>query len=184
MRKLLIVVLVAAVMAGCATVREYSQTAATVVLSKATTVSTALAIRDGYSDVKAAVLDNPELFSAEELATLEYHSTIIESFYSTITGLASSGTTDEMLVHAGEFLDAVLIVRSAIDRAIAIIEPKTSLMGAGFHISTTRAFRNYQDLSDKLDVVLAKNSRREAIILATSMLQAAIPILRTMGVFL
>lgn len=188
MRKLLIIITMAAtVLVGCSTIRDIGQTAATAataVLNKANTVSTALALRDGYSDMKASVIENADLFSTDELAELEYHAAIIESFYSTVTGLASSGNTNDMLVHADEFLDAVLIVRSTIDNAIAIIEPKASLMGSDDLISTAITIRNYRNVSGKLDAVLAKDSRKESILVATSLLKAAIPVLQTLKVFL
>lgn len=183
LRNLFIAITTAIMLSGCATVLEFSQNVATVALDKASTISNALALRDGYSDVKSAVVENADLFEPSELVELELHSAIIESFYSTVTGLAQSGNANEMLVNADEFLDAVLIVRSSVDRVIAIIEPKAALMGTEALVSTVNTFRNYRNLSSKLDVLLTKNDRKQAVLMAAQLMKSAIPVLQTLKVF-
>lgn len=173
------------VLSGCATIAEYASTAgkvASVALDRANTVSNAFALRDGYLTVKEQVVANSELFTTEELVELESHATIMESFAKTVLELAQSGNGNDMLVNADEFLQAVLIVRESVNRSIAIVEPKLELMGTSALITGTNAFSSYQKLSGKLDALLAKNDRKEAVLLAANFLRAAVPVIQSLRV--
>jgi len=162
---------------GCAHLPESLQNFGKVALDRAQTISSALALRDGYLNLKQHLVENSDAFSEEEQSTLEQERDNVEKFYMQVLALSRGGSASTMLVNADEFLSTVLDVRSSVDRAISIIQPKSAAMGSEGIIATSQFVTNYNRFSGELDALLAKNNRAEAVKVAAKFMKAAIPVI-------
>jgi len=109
---------------GCASFTEFANGVGKVALDRAQTISSALALRDGYIDLREQIILNADKFTPEEQAALEDERDQVENFYHQILSLSRGGTASEIVVRADDFLTTILIVRGSVDRAIGIIQPK------------------------------------------------------------
>jgi len=182
MKKLRMLIFVAAFVAltGCQTVLNAAGDFGRVALDRAQTISSALALRDGYINLKKQILVNVEQFTDEEQASLEAERVVVEDFYQQIIGLSRGGSAEQMLVKADDFLTAVLTVRQSIDGAVTIIGPKASSLNPEGAIAAARFIGNYEQFSDELDLLLAKNNRAEAVRVAATFLKAAVPVIKSL----
>ena len=166
--------------AGCAGLPDVVTNVGKVALDRAGTVSSALALRDGYIDLKAQIIANASSFSEEEQALLTEESLKVEGFYNKIITLARGGTASQILVNSSEFLSSVIVVRSSVDRAIEVIQPKMSELNPEGVLAVAGFISDYRKFSDQLDVLLAKNDRADAVRAASTFLKFAVPVIASL----
>ena len=172
--------LIVALLVGCAGLPDSLQSFGRVALDRAQTISSALALRDGYIGLKSEILINAEHFTPEEQALLSDQSAQIEAFYGRVVALSRGGTASEILVNADDFLQNLLTVRAATDRAIAIIQPKIVELNPGGAIAAAKFIGNYQGFSARLDDLLERNNRAEAVRMAAAFFKAAVPVITSL----
>lgn len=179
LKKIRMAALVAVTVAlvGCQTITDFATEFGGVALDRAQTISSALALRDGYLDLKAEVIENADAFTVEEQAQLEAERAHVEQFYESIMALSRGGSASQIVVRADDFLDTVLTVRASVDRAIMIIQPKIGVLNGDGALAVSNFISNYHRLSLQLDQLLARNNRAEAVQMAARLLKAAAPVI-------
>ncbi|MDC3312692.1 hypothetical protein OAV22_02020 [Flavobacteriaceae bacterium] len=160
----------------CQTVFDVAGDFGRVALDRAQTISSALALRDGYVDLKTQITENADTFTPEEQTALEFEAAQVEGFYEQILQLSRGGSASEIIVNADEFLTTVLIVRGSVDRAINIIQPKIGELNPDGAMAAAGFIADYNRFSFKLDELLMKNNRAEAVQMAARFLKAAAPV--------
>jgi len=108
---------------------------------------------------------------------LENESQKVSTFYLQVLSLSRGGSAETMLVNADDFLTSVLTVRSSIDSAILIIKPKLQSLDQDGSFAAADFISNYKHFSLRLDLLLAKNNRREAVQMTATFLKSAIPVI-------
>jgi len=174
--KLMVVVAMMVFATGCQTVLDVAGDFSRVALDRAQTISSALALRDGYIDLKEQIIENADAFTPDEQAMLEAESQQVEGFYSQILSLSRGGSATEIVVKADDFLTAILVVRASVDRAIGVIQPKISTLNPEGAMAAAGFIADYRRFSLRLDELLAKNNRAEAVQMAAKFLKAAAPV--------
>ena len=172
MRNLILMACFVCALSACATLTDVGRIA----LDRAQTVSSALALRDGYVDLKAQIVANADVFSDQERAALEMEKQAIEDFYKDILALSKAGSVSSMFVKADDFLTTMLVVRGSVDRAIDIVQPKINQLNPGGSLAAAQFIGNYRVASMRMDAMLAQNNRAEAVKQAATLIKAAVPI--------
>lgn len=165
---------------GCASVLEFADGIGKVALDRAQTISSALALRDGYVDLREQIIANADAFTAEEQTALEVERAQVEGFYTQILALSRGGSASEIVVKADDFLTTILIVRASVDRAIGIIQPKMAQLNPDGAMAAAGFISDYRRFSLRLDELLAKNNRAEAVRMAATFLKAAAPVITSL----
>lgn len=162
---------------GCQTLIDVAGDFGRVALDRAQTISSALALRDGYVELKTQIIANAEQFTPEEQAALESERIVVEDFYAKVIALSRGGNAEQILVKSDEFLTVVLMVRQSVDRAILIIGPKMAQLNPEGAKAAAQFIGNYERFSAELDGLLARNNRAEAVRVAATFLKAAVPVI-------
>jgi len=165
---------------GCETLNGFVGSAGKVVLDRAKTLSSALALRDGYLDLRVQIIANADSFTSDEQSELQIERENVEAFYQNFIELTRGGTASEVVVNVDEFLDSVLTVRESVNSALIIIEPKLGQLNPEGTLAAANFIANYRSLSLHLDQLLVKNNRAEAVQMAARLLRAATPVITSL----
>lgn len=176
-KKLLMLVLLTFSMVGCASLPDSLQSFGRVALDRAQTISNALALRDAYIELDKQIRVNSDVFTDDEIVSLKLESENVEKFYLQVVSLSRGGSAETILVNADEFLTTILTVRASVDSAIRIIEPKIQSLNAEGAIAAGDFIASYRKFSFRLDMLLAKNNRAEAVRMTAAFLKAAVPVI-------
>ena len=177
MIKKIIVIASILLVTGCASLPDSLQSFGRVALDRAQTISNALALRDAYIELDKQIRVNSKAFSDDEIVSLKLENENVQKFYLQIVALSRGGSADKILVNADEFLTTILTVRASIDSAIRIIEPKIQSLNADGAVAAGDFIASYRQFSLKLDLLLAKNNRAEAVRMTATFLKAAVPVI-------
>lgn len=162
---------------ACASLPDSLQSFGRVALDRAQTISNTLALRDAYIELDKQIRFNSDVFTDDEIVSLKLESENVEQFYMQIVSLSRGGSAETILVNADDFLTTVLTVRASVDSAIRIIEPKIQSLNADGAVAAGDFIANYRQFSFKLDLLLAKNNRTEAVRMTATLLKAAVPVI-------
>lgn len=177
MIKKITIVLLLSLSAACANLPDSLQSFGRVALDRAQTIGNALALRDAYIELDKQIRINSEVFDDQEIVSLKIESENVHKFYLQVVALSRGGSAETILVNADDFLTSVLTVRASIDSAIRIIQPKIQNLNAEGAVAAGDFIANYRSFSLKLDLLLAKNNRAEAVRMTASFLKAAVPVI-------